>query len=500
MVPEVIHMKMKEVILQTGLPEKTIRFYESRGLVHPATDRRNGRTYHEFSSEDVAALKAVVTLRKAQFSIEEIRAMQTSPEKIPEISAGLRRRIQEESDAMTRLLSAEDVFSAPDYLALSRQVERAFQSQTDYISPFRFGAEDPETPEEKAAAIAAYQKRHSRRLWIPVIVALSVLCAALAIGLGYMVHREATAIPAPSGSTEGWIYYAIGGNKLFRCREDGSGVETLYTSDMGGDIQNSNIAVAEDKVYFIDSQRLFSMNADGSGLYRFKPRYYSSYSNMYGLPQLAGDNLYAIEVSSGQFGGGSSCLVKISLQDGKTKQIDDRGTPLAAEGDILYLLRQTVEEYDEEDADETVYTYDLVVYDTTEDKEKVLNEKPLEGWTNGGFAIPNGDTLLFVRNDSMTQDTLLKLNTDTLEFEEFAVVPGNVQDVSGRYCWYYGDFEGDEHGGTYHAWYVENLDTGASVRYPSSSMDNVFVGFAENGFLYREYGDGEGVIRLVPYP
>lgn len=490
-------MKMKEVIQQTGLPEKTIRFYESRGLVHPATERRNGRTYHEFSTEDVAALKSIVTLRKAQFSIEEIRAMQTSPEKIPEISAGLRQRIQAESDAMTRLLSAEDVFSAPDWLALSRQVEGAFQ-KTDYVPSFRFGAEDPETPEEKAAAIAAYQKRHSRRLWIPVIVVLSVLCAALAIGLGYMLHREATAIPAPNGSTEGWVYYAAN-SRLYRCREDGTGAEELYSTELGGNFKNSNIVVAEDKVYFIDNQLLYSMNADGSGLYRFKPRYYSSYSNADGLPQLAGDYLYAVEYSSGAFGGGNSCLVKISLQDGKTKQIADRGTPLAAEGDILYLLRRTVEEYDEENADETVYTYELVVYDTTEDKEKVLKEKTLEGWTEWGFAIPNGDTLLFVRNDSMTQDTLLKLNTDTLEFEEYAEVPGNVQWVSGHYCYYWGDFVGDENSGTYENWYVENLETGASVHYPGY-MGPSFVGFADSGFLCREYNNDGGEIRLVPYP
>lgn len=489
-------MKMKEVILQTGLPEKTIRFYESRGLVHPATERRNGRTYHEFSPGDVAALKAIVTLRKARFSIEEIRAMQASPEKIPEISAGLRQRIQEESDAMTRLLSAEDVFSAPDYLALSRQVEGAFR-QTDYDPPFRFGAEDPETPEEKSAAIAAYQKRHSRRLWIPVIVVLSVLCAALALGLGYMVHREATAIPAPSGSTEGWVYYAAY-SKLYRCREDGTGTEELYSTELGGDFKNSNIVVAEDKVYFIDNQLLYSMNADGSGLYRFKPRYYSSYSNADGLPLLAGDSLYAIEVSSGQLGGGGSCLVKISLRDGKTEKLgDQKGTPVVAENGILYLLTKTVEEYGEENANETVFTYELVAYDT--ETNKVLQRKSLESWNGESFAISDRDTMYFVRMDSWRENTLLKLNTDTLEFEEFSVIPGYVRGVSGKYCWYLGDFVGDENSGTHESWYVENMETGASVHYPSS-MGTSFVGFADSGFLYREYNDDGGQVRLVPYP
>ena len=136
-------MKIKDVISQTGIPEKTIRYYESQGLIHPVTERRGGRTYHEFRSEDVAALNAIVVLRKAQFSIEEIRTMQQDPEKIPQISAGLRRRIQAEADAMTRLLSVEDVFSAPDYQALSRQIAAAFRSQPDYVPPLPLWGRGP---------------------------------------------------------------------------------------------------------------------------------------------------------------------------------------------------------------------------------------------------------------------------------------------------------------------------------------------------------------------
>ena len=49
-------MKMKEAISATGLPEKTIRYYEDRGLVTPETYRQNGRTYHEYSWEDIETL------------------------------------------------------------------------------------------------------------------------------------------------------------------------------------------------------------------------------------------------------------------------------------------------------------------------------------------------------------------------------------------------------------------------------------------------------------
>lgn len=488
-------MKIKDVISQTGIPEKTIRYYESQGLIHPVTERRGGRTYHEFRSEDVAALNAIVVLRKAQFSIEEIRTMQQDPEKIPQISAGLRRRIQAEADAMTRLLSVEDVFSAPDYQALSRQIAAAFQSQPDYVPPFRFGAEDPETPEEKAAAIAAYQKRHSRRPWIAVIAVLSVLCATLAVGLGYMVYREASAIPDPSGTTEGWVYYTPDRANLMRCKADGSSEETLYTSDLGGDIQNSNIIVTDTKVYFVDMQRLFSINADGSGLHQFKPRYYSAYSQGNGLPMLAGEYLYIVEYSSGQLGGSSSCLVKLSLQDGTEEKLSNQsGTPLAAKDDILYLLHKTVDAYGAENADETVYTYSLIAYDTQTDK--VLTQKDLGNWDRECHGISNGETILLVRVDSMTQNTLLTLNTETLELEPYAEIPGQVQDVFGPYCCYDGDFAGTELGGTYLGWYVRNMDTGEAVHYDN---DYYFCGFTEAGFLSRSNVSGSDP-ALVPYP
>ena len=36
-------MKMKDVIAATGLPEKTIRYYEDRTLITPETYRQTGR-------------------------------------------------------------------------------------------------------------------------------------------------------------------------------------------------------------------------------------------------------------------------------------------------------------------------------------------------------------------------------------------------------------------------------------------------------------------------
>ena len=74
-------MKMKEVTEQTGLTERTVRYYMEKGLIAPHGQWRNGREYTEFDEADIARLKAVATLRELGFSVEAIRSMQGTTEK-----------------------------------------------------------------------------------------------------------------------------------------------------------------------------------------------------------------------------------------------------------------------------------------------------------------------------------------------------------------------------------------------------------------------------------
>lgn len=69
-------MKMKDVITETGLTDRAIRLYIENSLVSPScSENYAGRKNIEFSEEDVEALKNVATLRKAGFSINEIKLM-----------------------------------------------------------------------------------------------------------------------------------------------------------------------------------------------------------------------------------------------------------------------------------------------------------------------------------------------------------------------------------------------------------------------------------------
>lgn len=69
-------MKIKEVIEKTGLTDRAIRLYINEGLAAPSIEESySGRKSIEFSESDVERLKNVAVLRKAGFSISDIRSM-----------------------------------------------------------------------------------------------------------------------------------------------------------------------------------------------------------------------------------------------------------------------------------------------------------------------------------------------------------------------------------------------------------------------------------------
>ena len=117
-------MKMKEVCARTGLTERAVRFYVQEGLVSPASQRRGGRTWLDFDEADVARLKAVAALRKAGFTLEEIRSMGTDfRQNAPAAAFALRRRLQEAIEAHQRLARTDPV-QAEDLEGYAALLER----------------------------------------------------------------------------------------------------------------------------------------------------------------------------------------------------------------------------------------------------------------------------------------------------------------------------------------------------------------------------------------
>ncbi len=69
-------MKMKEVIEKTGLTDRAVRLYIDEGLALPNIEESySGRKSIDFSESDVERLKNVALLRKAGFSIADIKSM-----------------------------------------------------------------------------------------------------------------------------------------------------------------------------------------------------------------------------------------------------------------------------------------------------------------------------------------------------------------------------------------------------------------------------------------
>lgn len=71
-------MKIKTVTEITGLTDRAVRLYIDSGLIAPEiTENHAGRKNIEFSESDVALLKKIALLRKAGFSIADIRVLLT---------------------------------------------------------------------------------------------------------------------------------------------------------------------------------------------------------------------------------------------------------------------------------------------------------------------------------------------------------------------------------------------------------------------------------------
>lgn len=66
-------MNIGEAATQSGLPAKTIRYYEDIGLVMPAARLANG--YRDYALQDVHTLQFINRARSLGFSVEDCRAL-----------------------------------------------------------------------------------------------------------------------------------------------------------------------------------------------------------------------------------------------------------------------------------------------------------------------------------------------------------------------------------------------------------------------------------------
>lgn len=482
-------MKMKEVILKTGLPENTIRFYESRGLVETTTERRNGRTYHEFSEEAVQALRQVVILRKAGFSIEEILKLQRHPGDISEVVENYQKRIREEHETVQRLSRESELKTAENWNELTRRVERAMTRIQDYESPLRFGQNDPESEEQKQAAIAAYRKKSKFRdhILLYTTIGLGVLCLALLIALILLVKKEVDTVPAPSGSTEDWIYYQSD-HELLRCQKDGTGEEIIYESGSGNN-NSFRYILDEEKIYILDDGSLYSINADGSHMYEYPAQIGSSYlssgsaEGWSDIFLLCGGNIYAKQSKGGSFGG-ETFFVRVPLDGSEQVEVklDISVCYAAGWNDKLYLFGGSDEEGEM-----------ILIWDP--ETGKVLEEVPGPFSYIGDSSEARYEALYFTDTEAYVglfyqnsgEGKLIRVTPDNLDGEIVGGCPGYIRYVRDGYV-VYRKTNGAE---LLKEWYVENMETGNTESIAVGSFE--VVNFTPLGL---KIGDG----GFVEYP
>ncbi len=179
-------MKMREVCRRTGLTERTVRFYVEQGLLTPARERMNGRTYLTFSEEDIQLLEDLATLRRAQFSISEIAGLQQDFSCLPAMLSGKAEALRSDAAEAGRYAEALEQLQ-PEALDGLQSLAQALRHPAGNYTPVpRFGRFDPETAGERDAAYEAFLQHSMKRTIyqrICLAIAAALLLVALSVGL-----------------------------------------------------------------------------------------------------------------------------------------------------------------------------------------------------------------------------------------------------------------------------------------------------------------------------
>jgi len=92
-------MNIGEVSRASGLPAKTIRYYEDIGLVRPA---RGANGYRDFSKQDAHKLAFLGRSRSLGFTIEDCRTLMSLYEDRDRASANVKALASEHLDRITQ--------------------------------------------------------------------------------------------------------------------------------------------------------------------------------------------------------------------------------------------------------------------------------------------------------------------------------------------------------------------------------------------------------------
>ena len=117
-------MTRKEICEATGLSVKTLRLYEEKGLIAPAKTYRNGREYREYTPELQQQLQQIAILRRALFTMDEIKTMQESPDQIPHIFAHYAQWLEQQEQQFHQLRQAAKGMALTDLCSTAQLTDQ----------------------------------------------------------------------------------------------------------------------------------------------------------------------------------------------------------------------------------------------------------------------------------------------------------------------------------------------------------------------------------------
>ncbi len=118
-------MKIKEVIERTNLTDRAIRLYIDNGLVSPGIEENySGRKNIDFTESDVERLNQIALLRKAGFSISDIKEIILNDEKIETIVTKFIEESEQEIKSKREVVEKLKTISFDEKVSLKNLCEK----------------------------------------------------------------------------------------------------------------------------------------------------------------------------------------------------------------------------------------------------------------------------------------------------------------------------------------------------------------------------------------
>lgn len=119
-------MNIKEAEKLTGISRRNIRFYEQKGMLHPARNQDND--YRDYSSQDIERLKLIRALRMVDMPLEEIQKVLCGETTLEDAAAAqekqLRDKVQEVQTAIRFCRTLSKVQAGENVDHILRQMEQ----------------------------------------------------------------------------------------------------------------------------------------------------------------------------------------------------------------------------------------------------------------------------------------------------------------------------------------------------------------------------------------